>query len=120
MAETIARYILGTIFLVFGLNGFYTFIPIPEFHPFMEILVTSGYIYIVKGIEVVAAVMLLTNRYVQLSLAILTPVVVNIAIYHALLDERNWQITPIILLLTGYLLYTNRQSFQHLFKPKNQ
>lgn len=120
MAETIARYILGTIFLVFGLNGFYTFIPIPEFHPFMEILVSSGYIYIVKGIEVIAAILLLTNRYVPLGLAILTPVVVNIALYHALLDERNWQITPVLVLLTAYLLYTNRQSFQPLFKQKNQ
>ncbi|MEX2574702.1 MAG: DoxX family membrane protein [Balneolaceae bacterium] len=64
----IVRIVLGIIFLVFGLNGFYTFIPVPEFHPFMEILVTSGFIYLVKTAEVTGGLMLLSNRFVPLAL----------------------------------------------------
>ncbi len=60
----ITRLLLGLIFLVFGLNGFYTFIPVPKFHPFMEILVSSGFIYFEKAIEVMGGVLLLTNRFV--------------------------------------------------------
>lgn len=58
------QILLGLIFLIFGLNGFYTFIPVPEFHPFMKIMVDSGFIYAIKSIEVIAGILLLSNRFV--------------------------------------------------------
>jgi hypothetical protein len=93
------RILLGLIFLVFVLNGFYTFIPVPEFHPFMEILVSSGYIYLIKSVEVVAGVLLLSNRFVPLALTLLGADIANIVAYHVLLDGRNWQIAPVVGLL---------------------
>lgn len=113
-----ARIFLGSIFLIFGLNGFYTFIPVPDFHPFMEILVSSGYIYLVKAVEVTAGVLLLSNRYVPLALVMLVPDVVNIAAYHTLLDPRNWFIVPLILTLLSILCYTYRSYFISLFAYK--
>lgn len=112
---TSSRILLGLIFLVFGLNGFYTFIPVPEFHPFMEILVSSGYIYLIKSIEVIAGLLLLSNRYVPLALAILIPDVVNIAAYHIFLDHRNWFIVPFLLILTIILVFSYRQYFKSVF-----
>jgi hypothetical protein len=47
----IARLLLGLVFVIFGLNGFLKFIPVPPFHPFVPILVSSGYIYFIKAIE---------------------------------------------------------------------
>ncbi len=118
--EKIARVLLGLIFLIFGLNGFYTFIPVPEFHPFMSILVSSGYIYAIKSIEVLGGILLLSNRFVPLGLAILAPDVVNILLYHLLLDPRNWMIAPLLALMLGYLLWIYRACFAGLFvaKPK--
>lgn len=113
-----ARIFLGSIFLIFGLNGFYTFIPVPDFHPFMEILVSSGYIYLIKAVEVTAGVLLLSNRYVPLALVMLVPDVVNIAAYHTLLDPRNWFIVPLILTLLSILCYTYRSYFISLFAYK--
>ena len=118
--QHIARYLLGTIFLVFGLNGFYTFIPVPEFHPFMEMLVSSGYIYVVKAVEVIVGVLLLSNRLVPLALIMITPVVINIVAYHALLDDRNWQITPLIVVLLGYLIFHNRDRYASLLVAKSE
>lgn len=115
---TFCRILLGLIFLIFGLNGFYTFIPVPEFHPFMEILVSSGYIYLIKTIEVIAGLLLLNNRYVPLALALLIPDVVNITAYHILLDPRNWFIVPVLLLLTGILTFSYQQYFQSIFTFK--
>jgi len=115
---TSSRILLGLIFLIFGLNGFYTFIPVPEFHPFMEILVSSGYIYIIKTIEVIAGLLLLSNRYVPLALALLIPDVINIATYHVLLDHRNWFIVPLLLILTAILIFSYWQCFKPIFAFK--
>lgn len=117
---TTSRILLGLIFLIFGLNGFYTFIPVPEFHPFMEILVSSGYIYIIKTIEVVGGLLLICNRFIPLALALLVPDVVNITAYHILLDPRNWYIVPFLLILSGILIFSYWQYFKSLFSFKTE
>ncbi|MEX2403691.1 MAG: hypothetical protein WD625_06125 [Balneolales bacterium] len=108
-----SRILLGLIFLIFGLNGFYTFIPVPDFHPFMEILVSSGYIYLIKTVEVVGGLLLLFNKYVPLALIALGVDIVNITAYHLLLDPRNIIIVPILWVLLLVLLY----GYQNYFKP---
>lgn len=115
---TTARILLGLIFLIFGLNGFYTFIPVPEFHPFMELLVESGYIYLIKTVEIIAGIMLLLNRCVPLALTLLAMDIVNITAYHVLLDPRNWGIVPVIITLWIIVFLNYRSSFDALFKMK--
>jgi putative oxidoreductase len=117
---TIARLLLGSIFLIFGLNGFYTFIPVPEYHPFMKILVESGYIYLIKTIEVTAGILLLSNRFVPLALLLLAMDIVNITAYHILLDPRNWIVVPIVITLWIILSINYKSSFTPLFTVKTK
>src|ERR1700719_4120811 len=81
-ASAIARYLAGVIFLVFGLNGFLNFIPLPSpggiAGQFMGALYASHYLWVIFAFQVVAAVLLLVNRYVTLAVAVLAPVIVNI------------------------------------------
>ena len=67
-ASAIARYLAGVIFLVFGLNGFLNFIPLPPpggiAGQFMGALYASHYLWVIFAFQVVAAVLLLANRYV--------------------------------------------------------
>ncbi|WP_051313111.1 hypothetical protein [Sporocytophaga myxococcoides] len=114
----IARILLGITFVTFGLNGFYTFIPVPKFHPFMEILVSSGFIYFEKGLEVIAGALLLFNRYILAALLILGPIVINIFLYHILLDYRNWPVSIIILLLYAILIKKHWSYFKIFTKAK--
>lgn len=106
---------LGLIFLIFGLNGFYTFIPVPEFHPFMEILVSSGYIYLIKVVEVAGGLLLLFNKYIPLALIALGADIINITAYHILLDSRNIIIVPVLWILFAILLFGYRKIFSQLF-----
>ena len=96
---TSARLLLGIIFVIFGLNGFVTFIPVPELHPFMQMMVDSGFIYVVKALEVVGGLLLFTNFRVPIALLMLGPVVVNILLYHAFFDPRNWPVSVLNLIL---------------------
>jgi putative oxidoreductase len=112
------RFLLGLVFLILGLNGFYTFIPVPAFHPFMQILVSSGYIYFIKGVEVAAGGLLLANRAVGFALVLLGADIANILAYHLLLDHRNWPVVPIIVGLYVFVLWEHRSQVKCLFRWK--
>ena len=73
----IARYLLGLMFLVFGSNMFLKFIPMGSLPPgvagqFTAALFAAHYFYVVGGIMVISAVLLLANRFVGLGLTLLT------------------------------------------------
>src|SRR6476646_8352122 len=87
---TAARYVQGAAFLLFGLNGFFHFLPQPPAPAaatsFAGALFATGYMFpLIKGTEVLTAVLLLSNRYVPLALALIAPVIVNILAFHAFL-----------------------------------
>jgi uncharacterized membrane protein YphA (DoxX/SURF4 family) len=118
---TAARLLLGLAFFVFGLNGFLHFIPQPPMSgpsaDFAGALFATGYMFpLLKGTEVAAGLLLLSNRYVPLALALLAPVLVNIVAFHAFLAPSGLAL-PIILL--GLELYL-AQSFRAAFAPMLQ
>ena len=73
IASTIARYLLGLIFVVFGLNGFLNFIPPQPMPPlaiqFFGALVQSHYAIVIFAVQLAGGLLLLaTSRYVPLAL----------------------------------------------------
>jgi len=80
---TVARVLMGLIFLIMGLNGFFNFLPRPATMPegavaFGTALMHTGYmIPLLAGTQVVVAVLLLSNRFVPLALAVIAPVLVK-------------------------------------------
>src|ERR1700680_5033143 len=66
--SAMARYLAGVIFLVFGLNGFLNFIPLPPpggiAGQFMGALYASHYLWVIFAFQIIAAVLLLVNRNV--------------------------------------------------------
>jgi len=90
----IARLLLGVIFVVFGLNGFFNFIslgPLPSglAGQFVGALAQSHYFWVVAGLQVLGGALLLVNRFVPLGLVLLGPVIVNILLYHLFLNLRG-------------------------------
>ena len=71
ITATIARYLLGFIFTLFGLNGFLHFLPMGSPPPlaaqFFGAMVQSHYMAVVFALQLVCGLMLLANRYVPQS-----------------------------------------------------
>jgi hypothetical protein len=113
------RIILGLIFVVFGLNGFVLFITPPEHSvsggKFIDLLMSSGYMYVEKLLEVIGGTLLLMNRYVVLGLVILGPLVVNILLFHLFLEPHTLLIGVVPFALWAWLLWVNRRHFRPLF-----
>ena len=96
------RVILGLVFVVFGLNGFFHFIPNPEMTErmtaFMMALGSTGYFMIVvKLVEVTSGLMILTGRFLPLGLILLAPVTVHILGVHLFLDQSELPMAIVII-----------------------
>ncbi|WP_437477622.1 DoxX family protein [Sorangium sp. So ce1014] len=121
-APAAARTLLGLVFFVFGLNGFLQFLPQPPAPEaaasFGAALAATGYMFpLIKGTEVVAGALLLSNRYVPLALALLAPIVVNIVAFHTFLTPPNpaaW----LILALELYLAFAYRAAFRPMLAAR--
>jgi putative oxidoreductase len=121
-ASTVARYLAGVIFLVFGLNGFLHFIPLPPpsgvAGQFMGALFVSHYLTLIFALQVIGAVLLLANRYVPLALAILAPVIVNIVSFHALMAPNDLPLALFVTVLWALVFVHVRSAFTGLFQPR--
>jgi putative oxidoreductase len=115
----IARILLGLMFFIFGLNKFLHFIPMPPpaglAGQFMGALFVSHYLLVIATIEIVAAILLLVNRYVPLALTLLGPVVVNILLYHTILDPSGLPIALVTVVLWFLVFYWHRTAFSAIF-----
>jgi putative oxidoreductase len=125
IAALIARILLGLIFLVFGLNGFLHFIPMGPMPTgtagqFIGALFQSHYVYIVSALQVAGGVLLLVNRYVPLGLVLLGPVIVNIVLFHLLMDPKGLPLAIVLVVLWGILAFRNRQYFSGIFVQRTQ
>jgi putative oxidoreductase len=119
--ELVARLILGLIFLVFGLNGFFQFLPMPPPPPqggaFLGALAATGYMFpVIKGVEVLCGIALLSGVLVPLALILLAPIVVNILLYHTLLDPSGAPMALAITALGLFLAWSRREKFAFLFQ----
>src|ERR1700744_3167592 len=123
-ASAIARYLAGIIFLVFGLNGFLNFIPLPPpggvAGQFMGALYASHYLWVIFAFQVIAAVLLLANRYVPLALAVLAPVIVNILVFHALMAPSGLPLALVVAVLWAVMFIDVRPAFAALFQSRRQ
>ena len=118
----VARVLLGLIFFVIGLNGFFNFLPMPP-HPgpaddFIGALAATGYMFpLLKGLEVLAGTLLLSGKFVPLALVILAPIVVNVAAFHVFLTPGEPAMAIVLTFLLAFLGWTYRSSFSGVLNP---
>jgi len=122
--SAIARYLAGGVFLVFGLNGFLNFIPMPPpagiAGQFMGALYASHYLWLIFAFQLVAGVLLLANRYVPLALAMLAPVIVNILSFHVLMAPSGLPLALLVAVLWAVIFVDVRPAFAALFQARVQ
>ena len=85
---------------------------------FATALGESGFIMpITKVVELVAGIMLLTNRFVPLALALLAPLVVGIFGFHVLLEPSGALIAVVLAVVEIYLAWIYRHAFVPMLRP---
>jgi putative oxidoreductase len=120
LAATIARYLLGLIFTVFGLNGFLHFLPMGTVPPlagqFIGALIQSHYMAVIFGLQLVCGLLLLMNRYVPLALTILGAILFNILSFHIFMAPSGLPLAAFTTLLWAVVAYRARWVFAPLLQ----
>jgi putative oxidoreductase len=115
----ISRILLGLLFLVFGLNGFLHFIPMPApsglAGQYMGALFLSHYLVFVFAVQVVGGALLLANRFVPLALTLLGPILVNILLFHSLMASEGLPMAVFATALWAILFSRVRRAFIGVF-----
>jgi uncharacterized membrane protein YeiB len=121
LAPKIARILMGLLFLIMGLNGFLMFLPQPApgslpaaAVTFLGALATSGYLtQLLSATQVIVGILLLSNRFVPLALALIAPVVVNIVAFHVFLLPTGAAVPAVLAaVLEVYLAWVYRDAFR--------
>jgi putative oxidoreductase len=119
-----ARVVLGLIYFVFGLNFFFQFLPAQP-QPdgaagaYIGGLFQAGYFFpLLKGIEVIAGVLLLAGIFVPLTLVVIAPISLQILLFHILLAPAGAAMGIVLVALNLYLAWAYRDSYKPLFQRK--
>lgn len=108
---TIARVLLGLIFLGSGVAGFVTRFAFPPDLPpnllaFVHGMAASGYFMpLLKGTEALCGLMLLSGAFVPLALVVLAPIVLNIFLTHLFLAPSGLPVALFVGALEAYLAF---------------
>jgi putative oxidoreductase len=122
IATLIARNLLGLIFLVFGLNGFFHFLPMPPptglAAQYFGVLFVSHYMVPVFLLQLIGGALLLANRFVPLALVLLGPVIVNILLFHFLMSPSGLPLALVVTLLWLIVFAGVRSAFAGVFAKR--
>jgi len=118
---TICRLLLGLIFVLFGINYWMPFIPIPEHppaaHDYLAALAATGFFYpVLKGTEVLSGALLLAGAHVPLALVLLAPIVVQIVLFHVFLAPGGLGFIALIAALELAVAWGYRDAFAGMLR----
>jgi putative oxidoreductase len=125
IASMIARYLIALVFIVFGLNGFLHFLPMkpPSSETAMQYFTAmsaSHYLWFVFGLQVIAGALFLFRRTVPLALTLAGPLIVNILLFHALMDPGGIAPGLVVTALWFIIFWQFRAAFNGILFPEAQ
>jgi putative oxidoreductase len=114
VTNLIINVLVGLAYTVFGANFFFNFIPMPPMTgdpaTFIGVLASTGFMTVVKVLEIVGGLMLLTGVQRPLGYVILMPITVVIAMFEIFIAKQP-AIGILLFLLLSFLIWSNRERF---------
>ena len=124
IAAVVARILMGIVFLIFGLNGFLHFIPQGPMpggvaDQFIGALMASHYMVLVFSLQLICGVLFLVNRYVPLALTLIAPIIVNILLFHSLMNPSGLPPGALVTICWLVVAYSLRQAFAGILEQRS-
>jgi uncharacterized membrane protein YphA (DoxX/SURF4 family) len=120
---TTARIVFGLAFLIFGLNGFFNFMPTPapsaQMGELLGAFAKTGYFFpMIKSIETICALLILSNFLVPLAVVLIAPILVGITSIHIFLNPQDLPLMILLHLLHALLIWGYWNYFKSIFIKK--
>ncbi|MFK5976636.1 MAG: hypothetical protein QM493_09030 [Sulfurovum sp.] len=111
----------GLMLVVFGLNKFLHFMPMPPMSPemveYMTALMATGFMFpLIAVIEILAGLAFISNKFAGLMAIIVTPVIVNALLAHIFLDPSGAGGAGFILFAIIIVMIRHKDRYSEIFK----
>jgi len=125
IAYIIARTLLGGMLLFASISYFYMMathkMPAPpdgDVKTYMTGMSLVNIMNIVKTIELICGLALITGFYNALAAVVIFPIMINIVLFHAYLGPKELPMMIVLLLLNLFIAYYYRDKYKPLFEAK--
>ena len=123
IVSVIARYLLGLLFMVFGLNGFFNFIhQPPPANPlalqFFIAISSSHFAAFFFAVQLIGGLLLLSGFFVSLALTLLAAELYNILAFHLTLAPASIAPALVACVLWVLVFLQYRNSFTGILAAK--
>ena len=122
IATIIVRVLLGAMMLFASISYFFNLgdqqAPTGDMATLMGGLMASKYMFpLVKSIELIAGLMLVSGKFVKLGTLLLLPISVNIFLIHTVTQLSDLPVAIFVLVANVFLIYSNWNDFKEILKP---
>jgi hypothetical protein len=120
-AYTVVRILLGLIFVLNSPIGVFdrsALAMLGENNILMQLWNLGYLMYVVKVLELLVGIALLSNRFVPLALIVIAPIIANIILAQAMLPGIGPVLGLVLAGLAGYLALAHWESYHHLFSSR--
>jgi putative oxidoreductase len=81
-------------------------------------LFVSNYLVPIFALQLISGVLLLVNRFVPLALTILAAIIVNILLFHVLMNPAGLGLALLVAILWGVVFASVRSAFAGIFQAR--
>jgi putative oxidoreductase len=123
IAVIIVRILVGLLLVISAVTVLFNMVPQPQFEGklkmFNDGITASGYFMpLLKIIELLIGLALITGRFVPLASIALFPIMVNVVFFHAFLMPEGLIVNLIFFACNIFLIYACRKNYSGLAKAK--
>lgn len=115
----VARYLLALMMIVFGLNKFLGFMPMPELTgdaaAYMTVVGTSYLLHTIGIIYILSGLLLVLNKAVGFATILLAPIAFNAFMFHLTLDPANIAGAAVFVVLLVLTMLGDKSRYRALF-----
>jgi hypothetical protein len=115
----IPGYVLALVYLVFGVNFFLHFIPMPPIDgnagAFVGLLYSTGFLAFVKGLEISFGLLLLVPKTRALAYLLIAPISLNILLFEVFMAHQPG-IGVLLVVLNAIGIVVNKEKYISIIK----
>lgn len=121
IAMIIVRTLMGLLFLFASITFFFGLITPPPMtgitKTFNEGLYAVGYFFpVLKIVELLSGIAFVTGYFVPLATVVIAPIIVNIFLFHALVDTSGLPVAIFLVLANAFVAYYYRDAYAGLLR----
>jgi len=112
-------FLLALVFVVFGLNFFLNFIPMPQqtgdAATFLGLIYSTGFLGFIKVLEIVIGALLFIKQLRALALLLIAPISLNILLFEVFIAHQPG-IGILLVALNVLAIYQHRSNYTQILK----